>query len=137
MSSFNLLLLPGDGIGAEVSAEVEKIITWMSKQGIAKFELERGLVGGCAYDADGKATSEEDMAKAQDLIAQLCRRVGREPNSQEQICREGQPSQNENRSEKPEHRYAARTERDGLAIGRHSSESSQNAYQDGHGNGKS
>src|SRR5947207_16017264 len=76
MSSFNLLLLPGDGIGAEVSAEVEKIITWMSKQGIAKFELERGLVGGCAYDAHGKAISEEDMAKAQAADAVIFGAVG-------------------------------------------------------------
>src|SRR5438034_10034282 len=76
MSSFNLLLLPGDGIGAEVSAEVEKIITWMSKQGIAKFELERGLVGGCAYDAHGKAISEEDMAQAQAADASIFGAVG-------------------------------------------------------------
>ena len=76
MSSFNLLLLPGDGIGAEVSAEVEKIITWMSKQGIAKFELDRGLVGGCAYDAHGKAISEEDMAKAQAADAVIFGAVG-------------------------------------------------------------
>src|SRR5437762_14362882 len=76
MSSFNLLLLPGDGIGAEVSAEVEKIITWMSKQGISKFELERGLVGGCACDAHGKAISEEDMAKAQAADAVIFGAVG-------------------------------------------------------------
>src|SRR5437762_3200354 len=76
MSSFNLLLLPGDGIGAEVSAEVEKIITWMSKQGISKFELERGLVGGCACDAHGKAISEEDMAQAQAADAVIFGAVG-------------------------------------------------------------
>ena len=38
MASYNLMLLPGDGIGAEVAGEVEKIISWFDKQGIAKFE---------------------------------------------------------------------------------------------------
>src|SRR5688572_22636958 len=76
MSSFNLLLLPGDGIGAEVAAEVEKIITWFNQQGIAKFELERGLVGGSAYDAHGKAISEEDMGKAQAADAVIFGAVG-------------------------------------------------------------
>jgi 3-isopropylmalate dehydrogenase len=76
MESYNLMLLPGDGIGAEVSAEVEKIITWFSQQGIVKFELERGLVGGCAYDAHGKAISEADMAKAQAADAVIFGAVG-------------------------------------------------------------
>ena len=65
MASHNLFLLPGDGIGPEVMAEVETIIAWMSEKGIAKFKTYRGLVGGCAYDAHGKAISEEDMEKAQ------------------------------------------------------------------------
>ena len=76
MPSFNLLLLPGDGIGAEVAAEAEKIISWFTQQGIAKFELERGLVGGSAYDAHGKAISEGDMAKAQAADAVIFGAVG-------------------------------------------------------------
>src|SRR5690349_16771037 len=76
MPSFNLLLLPGDGIGAEVAAEAEKIISWFTLQGIAKFELERGLVGGSAYDAHGKAISEADMAKAQAADAVIFGAVG-------------------------------------------------------------
>ena len=43
MTSYKLFLLPGDGIGAEVAAEVEKLIAWFNAQGIAKFETERGL----------------------------------------------------------------------------------------------
>src|SRR4029079_16724590 len=64
MPSYSLMLLPGDGIGAEVAAEVEKIITWFNQEGIVKFEMDRGLVGGSAYDAHGKAISEADMGKA-------------------------------------------------------------------------
>ncbi len=76
MASYNLLLLPGDGIGAEVAAEVEKIIAWFGNEGIARFETDRGLVGGCAYDAHGKAISEDDMVKAQAADAVIFGAVG-------------------------------------------------------------
>ena len=76
MASHNLFLLPGDGIGPEVMAEVEAIIAWMDGKGIAKFKTDRGLVGGCAYDAHGKAISEEDMEKAQAADAVLFGAVG-------------------------------------------------------------
>jgi 3-isopropylmalate dehydrogenase len=76
MASHNLFLLPGDGIGPEVMAEVEAIISWMSGKGIAKFKTDRGLVGGCAYDAHGQAISEADMAKAQAADAVLFGAVG-------------------------------------------------------------
>jgi 3-isopropylmalate dehydrogenase len=76
MNSYNLFLLPGDGIGPEVMAEVEKILAWFTKQGIATFNTDRGLVGGSAYDAHGKAISEEDMVKAQAADAVLFGAVG-------------------------------------------------------------
>ncbi len=65
MASFNLFLLPGDGIGTEIMAEVKQVVSWFEKRGVAKFECESGLVGGSAYDAHGKAISESDMALAQ------------------------------------------------------------------------
>ena len=51
MATHRLLLLPGDGIGPEVMAEVKRVIDWLNAQGIAQFETELGLVGGAAYDA--------------------------------------------------------------------------------------
>ncbi len=51
MATHKLLLLPGDGIGPEVMAEVKRLIDWINAQGIAHFETEEGLVGGSAYDA--------------------------------------------------------------------------------------
>ena len=62
--SQKLLLLPGDGIGVEVMGEVEKLIGWLNTEGKADFSIERGLVGGSAFDAHGEAISEEDMGKA-------------------------------------------------------------------------
>ena len=76
MATYNLFLLPGDGIGPEVMAEVEKLLAWFGSRGIATFNTERGLVGGCAYDAHGKAISEDDMATAQAADAVLFGAVG-------------------------------------------------------------
>ena len=76
MANFNILLLPGDGIGQEVSVEVEKLINWFNATGIAKFSVERGLAGGAAYDAHGEAISEDDMRKAQSSDAVIFGAVG-------------------------------------------------------------
>jgi len=64
MATYNLFLLPGDGIGPEVMTEVEKVARFLDKSGIASFNMERGLVGGSAYDAHGQPISEEHMALA-------------------------------------------------------------------------
>ena len=64
MATHTLFLLPGDGIGVEVMAEVEKLIDWLNAEQKADFAIDRGLVGGCAYDAHGAAISEADMQKA-------------------------------------------------------------------------
>ena len=76
MSAFKLLLLPGDGIGPEISAEAEKVLAFLQTVGIAKFEIERGLVGGAAYDVHGVAISEGDMKLAQASDAVLLAAVG-------------------------------------------------------------
>jgi 3-isopropylmalate dehydrogenase len=76
MASFNLFLLPGDGIGPEIMTEVKSVLDWFGKAGIASFETESGLVGGSAYDAHGKAISDSDMALAQAADAVLFGAVG-------------------------------------------------------------
>ena len=76
MQTYRVLLLAGDGIGPEIMAEARKILDWMNAQGIARFELEEGLVGGAAYDAHGVAISEEDMGKALAADAVLFGAVG-------------------------------------------------------------
>jgi 3-isopropylmalate dehydrogenase len=70
MVTYKLFVLPGDGIGPEVMAEVEKIIAFLNEAGLAHFAIERGLVGGAAHDVHGKAISEADMdlAKAADAV---------------------------------------------------------------------
>ncbi|MBM3607598.1 MAG: 3-isopropylmalate dehydrogenase [Alphaproteobacteria bacterium] len=76
MASYKLLLLPGDGIGPEVMAEVEKVAGFLGQTGVASFEIERGLVGGSAYDAHGQSISEAHMALAQAADAVIFGAVG-------------------------------------------------------------
>jgi 3-isopropylmalate dehydrogenase len=76
MATYKIFLLPGDGIGPEVMKEVEAVLAWFTAQGIARFETERGLVGGSAFDAHGKAISETDMARAMAADAVLFGAVG-------------------------------------------------------------
>jgi 3-isopropylmalate dehydrogenase len=72
----NLFLLPGDGIGTEIMAEVEKLVAWLNGQGDTDFKTDTGLVGGCAYDKYGVAISEDDMQKAQASDAVIFGAVG-------------------------------------------------------------
>ena len=76
MATFKLLLFPGDGIGPEVMAELEKIIDHFNSEGVARFEIEKGLVGGGAYDKHGKAISDSDMDLAQGADAIFLAAVG-------------------------------------------------------------
>jgi len=76
MAQQNLLLLPGDGIGTEIMAEVEKLIAHLNAAGLSDFAYDTGLVGGCAYDAHGAAISEEDMVKAMAADAVIFGAVG-------------------------------------------------------------
>ncbi len=76
MPTFDVLLLPGDGIGPEVMGEVERLIAWLDKSGAATFNIEKDLVGGCAYDSHGQAISEAAMAKAMKADAVIFGAVG-------------------------------------------------------------
>src|SRR6202000_200600 len=76
MPTYKLLLLPGDGIGPEVMAEVKRLLGFYAKHGIADFQTEEGLVGGAAYDAHQVAIADETMAKAHAADAVIFGAVG-------------------------------------------------------------
>src|SRR5271169_1991880 len=76
MATRKLLLLPGDGIGPEVMAEVSRLLGFLAKSGIASFEIEEGLVGGGCYDAHKVSITEETMAKAHAADAVIFGAVG-------------------------------------------------------------
>ena len=76
MPRFKLLLLPGDGIGPEVMAEVRRLLGFYAKTGVADFQTEEGLVGGAAYDAHKVAITDATMAKAHAADAVIFGAVG-------------------------------------------------------------
>jgi 3-isopropylmalate dehydrogenase len=73
--NFNILVLPGDGIGPEVMAEAVKVLkTFETPE--RKFELRQELIGGCSIDAHGKPVTEEVKQAALDSDAVLFAAVG-------------------------------------------------------------
>jgi len=76
MSTPSLLILPGDGIGPEVMAEVRKVIAWFGDRRGLTFTVEEDLVGGAAYDAHGAPLHDDTMARAQEADAVLLGAVG-------------------------------------------------------------
>ncbi len=76
MATHKLLLLPGDGIGQEVMAEVKRLIDWMNANGMGRFDTEEGLVGGTCYDAHGVAVTDETVEKAKAADAVIFGAVG-------------------------------------------------------------
>jgi len=71
-----ILLLPGDGIGPEVVAEVKKIIEWFNKKKSLDFETEEGLIGGASYDKHKKPLTDEVFYKALESDAVILGAVG-------------------------------------------------------------
>ncbi len=76
MANPSLLILPGDGIGPEVMAEVRKIIDWLGAKRGVTFDVEEDLVGGAAYDKHGVPLADATMARAQEVDAVLLGAVG-------------------------------------------------------------
>lgn len=76
MSNPSILILPGDGIGPEVMAEVRKVIAWYGEKRDLAFDVSEDLVGGAAYDKHGTPLHDDTMAHAQEVDAVLLGAVG-------------------------------------------------------------
>ncbi len=72
----SVLFLPGDGIGAEVAAEVKNVIDWMGDNRALKFDITDGLIGGTAYDETGSPLPRETVEAAHAADAILLGAVG-------------------------------------------------------------
>ncbi|MBI1180920.1 MAG: 3-isopropylmalate dehydrogenase [Alphaproteobacteria bacterium] len=75
-SNKSLLILPGDGIGAEAMAQVRRIIDWLERNRSLRFDLDEDLVGGCSIDAHGVPITDAVMDKAFNADAVLLGAVG-------------------------------------------------------------
>jgi len=69
MSTKNILILPGDGIGPEIMAEAVRVLEVLKGEG-ENIEWSFGHLGGAAYDAEGHPypQSTQQAARAADAI---------------------------------------------------------------------
>ena len=74
--TFKLMILPGDGIGPEIVAEAEKVLGWLTDNTDLEVEIDRGLIGGQAYDEHGVPFSDGDLEKCRNSDAILMGSVG-------------------------------------------------------------
>lgn len=72
----HVLILPGDGIGPEITAEAVKVLEALRVADGLDITMSEDLVGGAAYDVHGIPLADETMAKAQDADAILLGAVG-------------------------------------------------------------
>ncbi len=74
--SKNVLILPGDGIGPEISAETDKVLALVNQQYSLGLTFDQALVGGAAIEGAGSAFPEETWQKCQAADAILLACVG-------------------------------------------------------------
>ncbi|OED38622.1 3-isopropylmalate dehydrogenase [Chromatiales bacterium (ex Bugula neritina AB1)] len=76
MNNATILLLPGDGIGPEVVAELSRVISWFSdKRGIT-FDITTDDVGGAAYERYGNPLADSTLEVAKQVDAIVMGSVG-------------------------------------------------------------
>jgi len=71
-----IVILSGDGIGPEIVEAAVGVIEAVGKRFGHSFELDRRLVGGCAYDASGRCLPDETLAACREADAVLLGAVG-------------------------------------------------------------
>jgi len=74
--SKKILVLPGDGIGPEIVAEAVKVLQVLIDAGDLVAEIEYGLVGGAAYDAEGTPLPDATLGLANAADAILFGAIG-------------------------------------------------------------
>jgi 3-isopropylmalate dehydrogenase len=76
MSVFKIAVLPGDGIGQEVTAEAVRALRAVAGSSGDSFEFEQALVGGAAIDATGRPLPADTLKLCQSADAILFGSVG-------------------------------------------------------------
>ncbi len=63
-----VLILPGDGIGPEITAEAVKVLEALQKSDGLDIKMTHDLVGGAAYDVHGVPLADETLEKPNSLM---------------------------------------------------------------------
>ena len=67
----NILILPGDGIGQEVSSSMQEVLHYLIEEQSLDFKITERNVGGSSYDEFGTPLTEETLKIAKDSDAIL------------------------------------------------------------------
>ena len=73
---FKLAVLPGDGVGPEITSEAIKVLQAVGKRFGHNFDLHYGLIGGVAIDEQGTALPPETLKMCRNCDAVLLGAVG-------------------------------------------------------------
>lgn len=74
--NYKIALIPGDGIGPEITTEAVKVLNKIGEKFGHEFNFEKILMGGCSIDAYGVPLSDEALAVAKASDAVLLGAVG-------------------------------------------------------------
>jgi len=58
---FNIAVLPGDGIGPEITGQAVSVLNKIAEIYGHEFNMQEGLMGGCSIDKYGEPLPEETL----------------------------------------------------------------------------
>jgi len=73
---FDVAVLPGDGVGPEVTTQALKVLQAVGEKFVHSFRLQDGLIGGVAIDTLGTALNDETLEMCKQCDAVLLGAVG-------------------------------------------------------------
>lgn len=63
---YKISLLPGDGIGPEMTQAAVKVMSYVAEKYDMTIELDEGLIGGCSYEKHGNPLTDETLQACYD-----------------------------------------------------------------------
>lgn len=76
MASYKIVLLPGDGIGPEVTAQAVRVLDAVARRTGHTFQYQEFAIGGCSIDQFGTALTSDALLAAKEADAVLLGAVG-------------------------------------------------------------
>ena len=76
MTTFNIAVFPGDGIGPEIMDQAKRVLKWIEDNRDVTFNITEDLLGGCSYETHGTPLTDAALKMAQSSDAVIMGAVG-------------------------------------------------------------